>query len=219
MLVDILAYRGWAKNLAQNVNYYCLDHGHKLHLHDHYNGYCKEADLTFLVGWSEIVPEEFYANRMVIVLHPSPLPKYRGGSPIQHQILAGETESFVTLFKLDKNFPKVDSGPIYTQGKFSLRGDLKDVLDNIANVGVRLIEHAIEEFSNTGSLKLLEQDDSYATTFKRRTPEESEITPVELTTFTAVQLYNKIRALQDPYPNAFIKTVDGNLYITGASLL
>lgn len=217
MLVDIFAYREWAKNLAHHVNFYCYDHGHKLHLHS--TGNCNEADLTFLVGWSEIVPEEFYTDRMVIVLHPSPLPKYRGGSPIQHQILAGETESFVTLFKLDKNFPKVDSGPIYTQGKFSLRGDLKTVLDNIANVGVRLIEHAIEEFSNTGSLRLLEQDDSQATTFKRRTPEESEITPEELTTFTAMQLYNKIRALQDPYPNAFIQTTDGKLYITGASLL
>ena len=44
----------------------------------------------------------------------------------------------------------------------------------------------------------------------------SEITIEELENCTVKELYNKIRCLADPYPNAFIKTKDGKLYITGA---
>ena len=37
----------------------------------------------------------------------------------------------------------------------------------------------------------------------------SEITVEEISTKSGEYLYNKIRMLQDPYPNAFIKTSDG----------
>jgi len=37
----------------------------------------------------------------------------------------------------------------------------------------------------------------------------SEITLDDFSKLTSVGLYNKIRALGDPYPNAFFRTVDG----------
>ena len=54
---------------------------------------------------------------------------------------------------------------------------------------------------------------------KRRKPQQSEITLREFKFSNANYLYNKIRMLQDPYPNAFIKTIDGKkLYIQKASI-
>jgi methionyl-tRNA formyltransferase len=53
------------------------------------------------------------------------------------------------------------------------------------------------------------QDDRFATYCKRRTPAGSEITLDELKYKTSVDLYNKVRMLADPYPNAFIRTSDG----------
>jgi methionyl-tRNA formyltransferase len=47
------------------------------------------------------------------------------------------------------------------------------------------------------------------TIFKRRKPTESQITISELKNKDANYLYNKIRMLTNPYPNAFIKTKDG----------
>ena len=49
------------------------------------------------------------------MLHPSPLPKYRGGSPIQNQIINGESKSAVTLFKINN---KIDQGDIIYQKEF-----------------------------------------------------------------------------------------------------
>ena len=47
----------------------------------------------------------------------------------------------------------------------------------------------------------------------------SEIKIDEIKNCTAKELYNKIRSLQDPYPNAFIKCKDGTkLFITHTKL-
>ena len=53
--------------------------------------------------------------------------------------------------------------------------------------------------------------------YSRRKPSQSEITINEIKNLTANDLYNKIRSLQDPYPNAFIKDKNGNkLFIVSA---
>jgi len=49
--------------------------------------------------------------------------------------------------------------------------------------------------------------------YKRRKPEQSEITLKELKEKKASYLFNKIRMLGNPYPNAFIKTKDGKKLI------
>lgn len=71
-------------------------------------------------------------NYLCICLHPSPLPRYRGGSPIQNQIINGEVESAVTYFKMNN---EIDAGPIIWQQNFSLDGDLKDVFSRISETG------------------------------------------------------------------------------------
>ena len=45
-------------------------------------------------------------------------------------------------------------------------------------------------------------------TRERRTEQQSEITLKELKEQPAEYIYNKIRMLQDPYPNAFIYAAD-----------
>jgi len=47
------------------------------------------------------VPIELIDEYDCYCIHPSDLPKYRGGSPIQNQIIDGVKDSAVTLFKMD----------------------------------------------------------------------------------------------------------------------
>ena len=55
--------------------------------------------------------------------------------------------------------------------------------------------------------------------YLRRKPSESEITFKEIKSKSANYLYNKIRMLQDPYPNAYIRTSDGKkLFLIHARL-
>jgi methionyl-tRNA formyltransferase len=216
MIVDILGYRDWAREIHNNVNE-ILSPDHIVHFHSMKEAVCGVTNV-FAVGWSEIIPEDIYERQSVFILHPSPLPKYRGGSPIQHQLLAGEKVSAVTIFKLDKDHEEIDSGPICWQMPFSLEGNLDEIFERIVHVGARGILTVIEAVED-GTLAFLEQNEEMATVFKRRMPYQSEIDRTEITTWPAWKLDAKIRGLQDPYPNAFITCADGNkLYLTGSRL-
>ncbi len=175
-----------------------------------------DPDCIFFIGWSSILDKSIVDKYYCICLHPSPLPKYRGGSPIQHQIIRGEKESAVTLFKMDE---KIDQGPVVFQKSFSLDGDLREVFNRITSIGRVAVQSIIDKIVNNLPLQEANQDHSQSSYYRRRKPHMSEIKPEDFTNLTAKELYDKIRALQDPYPNAFVRCKDGNkLYIYGAKI-
>ena len=55
----------------------------------------------------------------ILNIHPSLLPKYRGPTPVQSAILAGDKVTGVSIIKLDE---QVDHGPILAQEKIDLNG-------------------------------------------------------------------------------------------------
>lgn len=164
-------------------------------------------------GWSWIIPDNILDIAPCLVLHPSPLPKYRGGSPIQNQLLDGIKESAVSIIYAAK---KLDAGHILAQETISFEGYLQAIVDRMSKVGLRRTIEILDEMVK-GPIVGDPQDESVATTVKRRKPYMSEITIDEIKTKSAEYLYNKIRGLQPPYPEAFIVCGDGKkLFITGA---
>jgi len=171
--------------------------------------------VVLVYGWSWIVEKEIVDKNYCVCLHPSPLPKYKGGSPLQHQIMNGEKKSAVTLFHMGKG---IDDGPILAREELSLKGNLSEILARLTRIGSTLTIKLLEEMVD-GTLTEVEQDHSKATTYKRRKPEQSEITLDDLDELSAEEIHNKVRALQDPYPNVFIRCIDGKkLYIKETSL-
>jgi len=164
-----------------------------------------EEDLFLFIGWSWIIPKSFVDTHTCICLHPSPLPKYRGGSPLQHQIIRGEEDSAVTFFLMDEY---LDKGPILFVESFSLAGSLDDIYKRITKGGKRGIEYLTTNYLKRVPLGGVLQDESQKSYFKRRTPEMSEIKAEDFANLAAIDVYNKVRALQDPYPNAFIRCKD-----------
>ena len=79
-------------------------------------------------GWSSKVPANVINNYQCIMLHPSKLPKYAGGSPIQNQIIRNVKKSAVTLFRMNN---KIDSGNIIYQSPLSLEGSLKSIFQRM----------------------------------------------------------------------------------------
>lgn len=218
--VVVAAHRPWAQRMFFNARTDRDGWVHSLALApDDLLRFCDRAtsrstsldplpDIVLLIGWSWLVPPSIYERVPTICVHPSPLPKYRGGSPLQHQIINGETESALTFFLVVDG--PVDSGPIYAQEPFSLDGSLDEIFANIEMVGARLIPYVLRGVY-TGALGATPQDESQATSYPRRKPEQSEIDVADLTyQMTARQLSDKVRALAHPdYPRAFIKTSDG----------
>lgn len=173
-----------------------------------------EYDLVLFVGWSWIIPDKYIRKYKCLCVHPSPLPKYRGGCPLQHQIIDGVEKSAISIFIMDN---KLDHGPILSQTSLDLTGELGDVMSRLAHRTEWELGKIIERLEKEPDWTGVEQAHSKATIYKRRTPSDSEIKVEDFNQFTAKQLYNKIRALQDPYPNAYITCKDGTkLYLTQA---
>tara|TARA_R110002167_G_scaffold327002_2_gene533093 strand:+ start:72 stop:725 length:654 start_codon:yes stop_codon:yes gene_type:complete len=101
-----------------------------------------KPDWVFFFHWSDIVPKEVYKKHKCAVIHTGNLPKGRGGSPIQNQILEGINNTKVNIIEMGD---PVDSGAIYCSHPISLQGNIKDIWLSIANTAFKLILKCIEE--------------------------------------------------------------------------
>jgi len=118
---------GRSQKITPNpVAKYCLSHHLSLLQIETFSEDCKlkikdfKADLGLCVAFGPPFFDEDIINSFsykIINIHPSPLPKYRGATPGQWQIINGETKSAVTFFQID---PLPDHGPIITTLPFDI---------------------------------------------------------------------------------------------------
>ena len=121
------------------------------------------ADAGVLVAYGKIVPQEvidiFPAG--IVNIHPSALPKHRGPTPLESVLLAGETETAVSLMKLVK---AMDAGPVYAQRTFKLPGKIskQDMANELLGIGSKMLVQHLPAIID-GSLEPEPQEDSAAT--------------------------------------------------------
>ena len=102
-----------------------------------------QADLAFSVFYDKIIKEWFIKKcARILNLHNSPLPKYRGVSPINWALKNGETRHGVTIHEIT---PGIDDGPIYAQLQYSIYPEFDEVRD----VYARALEYGWGLFTQT----------------------------------------------------------------------
>lgn len=171
-----------------------------------------DVDFLLFIGWSWIIPPQITTRFLCLGIHPSDLPLFRGGSPIQHQVMAGLEKSKVTLMTLSSE--KLDAGDIWLKEDLDLRGkNIKEIFSNITKSSIKMLNTFIDNFEKIKPVTQTIEEGSY---FKRRTLAESRIKKEDIINWDLIQIYNFIRSLTDPYPNAFIEDEKGNrLYFKG----
>lgn len=133
-------------------------------------------DVGILAAYGNLIPQEVLdlAPFGMLNVHPSLLPKYRGTSPVQAAISAGDKQTGVSLIKMDD---KHDHGPIIAQATEDIRDD-----DTTGMLRTRLFEKGAEILTKAlpayleGKLKPREQDHSKAT-FVRFVKKEHALIP------------------------------------------
>ena len=155
-------------------------------------------DLMAVAAYGQILPQAVLqlAPLGCLNIHTSLLPKYRGAAPIQHAILNGETETGVTIMKMD---PGMDTGDILAQEKTPiLPDDTSHTLhDRLALLGAKLLVETIPAYAD-GTLKPRPQpaeNVSYAPKIKKQDGQINWSEP-------AAAIRNRIRAMT-PWPGAF----------------
>ena len=104
-----------------------------------------QADLGVVVAFGQILPQALLdlPSHGCFNVHASLLPMYRGASPINHVILAGEKESGVTIMQMDAG---IDTGDILLQEAVPIEEDetAETLAEKLSALGARLIVRAVE---------------------------------------------------------------------------
>jgi len=146
-------------------------------------------------------------------MHGSLLPKYRGRVPINWAVLHGEKESGVTLHHMVK---RADAGDIVDQEAVPIGPEdtAYDVFNKVTVASRKVLERRMDDIK-AGTAPRTKQDESQATTFGGRRPEDGRIDWTE----SAERIYNLIRAVTHPYPGAFTEVNGKRLFIWQAKPL
>lgn len=172
-----------------------------------------EIDWLFIIGWSQIATAATLAapTKGCIGIHPTLLPVGRGRAAVPWAILKGLDETGVTMFKLDEG---VDTGPILAQRRIPLTPTTTatDLYAEVGQAHKSLMRSAWPSLVDD-SVELLEQDNSKATEWPGRRPEDGEIRPE----MTVVEVDRLVRAVTAPYPGAFVNNNGTSLRIWSGS--
>jgi len=129
-----------------------------------------EPDLFVVCAFGQILPQKLLdiPKIMPINIHGSLLPKYRGAAPIQWAILNGETETGITIMKMDAG---MDTGPMLLKRSLKISNDMTfgQLSDEMAQLGASALMEALDLLEN-GKLKEIPQPDdgiSYAPPIKK----------------------------------------------------
>lgn len=117
------------------------------------------ADVMVVVAYGLLLPKAVLEipKHGCINIHPSLLPRWRGATPIQSAILAGDQETGVTIMQMDEG---MDTGPMIKKINYSLTANITsgELHDDLAKMGAKLLLEVLDELES-GIMQLQIQED------------------------------------------------------------
>jgi methionyl-tRNA formyltransferase len=100
------------------------------------------ADTVVVAAYGLLIPDSVLEERLWLNVHPSLLPRWRGAAPVERAILAGDTETGVTIHRTVK---ELDAGPIAAQRAFPIgeQDDAGTVFTKAAALAVDLLDDVL----------------------------------------------------------------------------
>ena len=119
------------------------------------------ADAWVIIAYGQYLGSKLIADRFAINLHASLLPRWRGASPINSAIIAGDTTTGNSVITIDK---KMDAGAILAQSNRTIEPDMTAAMlhDALAHDGPDLITKVLDDRINNRE-QYLTQDPSQIT--------------------------------------------------------
>ena len=158
-----------------------------------------EVDVIVSINYLFLIKSDIinHPKKMTFNIHGSLLPKYRGRTPHVWAIINGETKAGITAHMIDKG---CDTGNIIRQIEIPIENNDTgaDMLKKYEKLYFPLIQNTLDAVKND-TLVLTVQDESKATYFGKRTPDDGEIDWEQ----GRESIRNWIRAQAHPYPGAF----------------
>lgn len=157
-----------------------------------------QPDLIVVAAYGQILPQSLLdlPRFGCLNVHTSLLPKYRGAAPIQWAILNGDSETGITIMKMDAG---LDTGDILAQVTTPIHPDdnSETLHDRLARLGAELLLKTIPEYvaGRIPPLPQAAEGVSYASKIKKKDGHIDWTQPARV-------VWNRVRGLV-PWPGAF----------------
>lgn len=164
------------------------------------NSLKNRPDIILSINYLFLIEDDLisYPKKYAVNVHGSLLPKYRGRTPHVWAIINGEKQTGITAHLITR---ECDRGGIIAQKVIPISDDDTggSLLEKYKENYPLLIDDVIARIQS-GNLEVTEQDESKATYFPKRTPDDGEID----WHWQRERIYNWVRSMAPPeYPGAF----------------
>lgn len=158
-----------------------------------------QSDLFLVAGFGGIFRKSLLElpKYGVVNLHAGPLPQYRGGSPLNWQIINDEKTVGVSVVQMNEG---LDAGPILAGHSFAISDadDIASVHETANQAFATLVPPVLRDIAHGRARPIPQQGTPRY--WMQRTEAEGRI---RWASMTARQVFNLVRALRPPYPGAF----------------
>jgi methionyl-tRNA formyltransferase len=157
----------------------------------------ERPDAICVCAFGALIKEPLLSEHLMLNVHPSLLPRWRGAAPVERAIMAGDEITGVSIMRVTAG---LDSGPVCAQREEPVRPD--DTYGSLAGrlqaAGGELLVAVLG-----APLECQDQDDAPATYAEKIGPGDRELDPRR----PAAQLERVVRALE-PHIGAFVAMED-----------
>jgi methionyl-tRNA formyltransferase len=157
-----------------------------------------QPDLGVVAAYGQLIPRALLAVPRfgMINVHGSLLPRYRGAAPVHRAVMAGESETGITIMRVA---PKLDAGAMFATAVRPIGPDetSEDVEHDLSILGARLLVEVTDAIA-AGTAREQPQDERLSTYAPRLTKDEGLVD----WSGPAARIHNQVRGLY-PWPHAF----------------
>ena len=159
-------------------------------------------DVITVCAFGQLIKEPLLSDYLMLNVHPSLVPRWRGAAPIERALMAGDRKTGVTIMRVTEG---LDSGPIALAEEVAIEpsDDYASLSAKLAALGGELLVMALDLLAGA-RLEFIEQDDSRATYAEKVAPEERHLEPAR----PASELERTVRALA-PQVGVHLELEDG----------
>jgi methionyl-tRNA formyltransferase len=149
-------------------------------------------------AFGQLIKEPLLSEFLMLNVHPSLIPRWRGAAPIERALMAGDPSTGVTIMRVTAG---LDSGPIALTEEIPVYEEdhYESLSVRLAELSGELLVRALDALA-AGELEFTEQDESQATYADKITPEERHLDP----SLGAAELERIVRALT-PHVGAHVE--------------
>ena len=153
-------------------------------------------------AFGQLIREPLLSEHLMLNVHPSLLPRWRGAAPIERAIMACEDRTGVCVMKLVAG---LDAGPVALSAEVPIGADteFEALSSTLAGMGGELLVRALN-LEAEGKLELGDQDEAEVTYAEKIDPAERRLDPSR----PASELAAVVRALT-PHIGAYLETAEG----------